>query len=149
MLENNFSFLIFHSISCPSSRPFQVEIFHIYFFRHSSYVGRSLATQKNIFAFETKEDLYNTSNYSLSQEFQYMVRVTRVLRDFHLRWAELKDFLVTMSVMTDISGYKAKVEKTYIYCLMFIVLFRHFNGITRRPTRCTLTKISTRFFKIQ
>ena len=75
-------------------------------------MGRSLAIQKNIFAFETKEDLYNTSNYSLSQEFQYIVRMTRVLRDFHLRWAELKDFMVTMSVMTDISGYKAKVEKT-------------------------------------
>ena len=113
LVENN------PSSSSPLFKTFSItNLLYIHFYRQATYTGRSLATQKKIFAFETKQDLYNTSNSSLSQEFQYIVRMTRVLMDFYVMWAELEDFMVTMSVLTDISGYKAKVEEILIHCLI-------------------------------
>ena len=79
--------------------------------RHAAIVGKVNATQKNILALETKKDVFSNSNSSLSREFQYITRMTRTMRKFYVRWAELKDFIVTMTVMTEISGYKAQVDK--------------------------------------
>ena len=79
--------------------------------RQEAYVGKVFATQKKIFALETKHDIYSNSDSSLSREFQFIVRMTRTMRQFYVRWGELKDFIVTMTVMTENSGYKARVDK--------------------------------------
>ena len=86
--------------------------------RQAAYVGKIVATKKKIFALETKEDIYSKSNSSLRREFQYIVRMTRNMRQFYVRWAELKDFIVTMTVMTEISGYKAQVDIIYLSKLL-------------------------------
>merc|ERR1711936_1540507 len=92
-------------------------------------MGKNFATEKNIFALKAKRDIWRNSDAVLSREFLYIVRMTRALRDFYVRWGHLKDFTVNLSVMTDISGNKAQAFQWYYETLHLLYPDKNFDQI--------------------
>ena len=65
---------------------------------------------KNIYTLNTTREIIRNNTFVMRNEFNHILKMNKILHEFYIRWAELKEFASKLSLMTKISGEEAKVR---------------------------------------
>merc|ERR1712062_162541 len=95
-------------------------------------VQRNVAIIKNIGSLNTRYSIKMDTNLTLNNDNEYIMKITKSLRNFYVKYAEMKDFLVRMSLMTEFSGVKAKKFGWYFDELRVMFPNNSFNTIFKK-----------------